>query len=124
MSREQVMLKQDSGELACVAERPKRYTLNEVKEVLLDVVRASPRRNLESILCSVSLSPVEQAKAPMTVVMLQSYLHVCVMHRRAWYYGGRQTRKPRCLVCEHVHSPGNLAFEHVSRVTRSSWLTC
>lgn len=34
----QVMLKQDSGELACVAERPKRYTLNEVKEVLLDVV--------------------------------------------------------------------------------------
>jgi len=32
------MLKQDSGELACVAERPKRYTLNEVKEVLLDVV--------------------------------------------------------------------------------------
>lgn len=31
--RRQVMLKQDSGELACVAERPKRYTLNETKEV-------------------------------------------------------------------------------------------
>eukprot|EP00238_Polyblepharides_amylifera_P001289 CAMPEP_0196571656 /NCGR_PEP_ID=MMETSP1081-20130531/1801_1 /TAXON_ID=36882 /ORGANISM="Pyramimonas amylifera, Strain CCMP720" /LENGTH=332 /DNA_ID=CAMNT_0041888685 /DNA_START=284 /DNA_END=1279 /DNA_ORIENTATION=- len=34
----QVMLKQDSGELACVAERPKRYALQELKEELLEVV--------------------------------------------------------------------------------------
>ena len=75
MSREQVMLKQDSGELACVAERPKRYTLNEVKEVLLDVVSGSSnqtRCSVESILCVVTLSGVEQAKAPMTLVTRQS----------------------------------------------------
>lgn len=34
----QVMLKQDSGELACVAERAERYTLTEVKEELLEIV--------------------------------------------------------------------------------------
>jgi hypothetical protein len=76
VSREQVMLKQDSGELACVAERPKRYTLNEVKEVLLDVVRGFPCCNLESILCAVTLSRVEHAKASATVVILESYPRV------------------------------------------------
>lgn len=34
----QVMLKQDNGELACIAERPKRYTLGEVKEELLEIM--------------------------------------------------------------------------------------
>jgi hypothetical protein len=29
------MLKQDNGELACIAERPKRYNLGELKEELL-----------------------------------------------------------------------------------------
>lgn len=34
----QAMIKQDSGELACVAERPERYALQELKEALLDVM--------------------------------------------------------------------------------------
>ena len=34
----QAMIKQDNGELACVAERPERYALQELKEALLEVM--------------------------------------------------------------------------------------
>eukprot|EP00192_Tetraselmis_astigmatica_P012329 CAMPEP_0117680296 /NCGR_PEP_ID=MMETSP0804-20121206/18275_1 /TAXON_ID=1074897 /ORGANISM="Tetraselmis astigmatica, Strain CCMP880" /LENGTH=398 /DNA_ID=CAMNT_0005489781 /DNA_START=35 /DNA_END=1228 /DNA_ORIENTATION=+ len=34
----QVMLKQDNGELACVAERPERYTLSEAKEEMMETM--------------------------------------------------------------------------------------
>jgi len=48
----QVMLKQDNGELACIAERPKRYNLGELKEELLEIMGLNTEEkgsNLENL---------------------------------------------------------------------------